>query len=59
MIRIFKRRRPEPAQPIQIAPEDRLIAALAGFTPEQWAASSSLARIDAREEFYRGNGLAS
>jgi hypothetical protein len=58
MIRLFKRRRPEPAtMPNQITPEDRLIAALAGYTPEQWGALSSLARVDMREDFYCSRGL--
>lgn len=48
MMRGFFRRQPKPATPT-ISGEDRLIAALSGYTPEQWAALPSLARHDARE----------
>ena len=56
----LRKRRPLPrVEPSRISPEDRLIAALAGYTPEQWEGISILAKVDAREEFYQTRGLAS
>lgn len=46
-MRGWRRNKPAPAP--RIAPEDRLIAAYSGFTPEQWMALPELARKDARE----------
>ena len=44
----FRRKTTQPATPT-ISGEDKYIAALSGYTPEQWAALPSLARHDARE----------
>ena len=43
----FRRKTTQPAP--TISGEDKYIAALSGYTPEQWAALPSLARHDARE----------
>lgn len=48
MIRVFKRRRPQP-EPPQTSTPDRLVTALSGYTPEQWEALPELARKNARE----------
>lgn len=48
MIRVFKRRRPQP-EPAQTSTSDRLVAAYNGYTPEQWEALPELARKEARE----------
>lgn len=51
MLKLFKRRRPaHKAQPIQISPEDRLIAALHGLTPERRNELPPLAKADKREQ---------
>ena len=56
----LRKRRPQQAiEPTHTSPEDRLIAAHAGYTPEQWAGLSIMAKVDAREEFYQVRGLAS
>lgn len=47
MIAWFRRTRPSP--PPQTSTSDRLVAALSGYTPEQWEALPELARKDARE----------
>lgn len=47
MIKWFKRRRPAP--PVEQAFTERYIAALNGFTPEEWEALPELARRDCRE----------
>ena len=44
----FRRKTTQPATPT-ISGEDKYIAALSGYTPEQWAQLPSLARRDARE----------
>lgn len=50
MLNFFRRNLPaHRAQPVTIAPEDRLIAAHSGFTEAQWLALPELARKDARE----------
>jgi hypothetical protein len=48
MIRIFKRRRPEPTTHTA-STSDRLTAALHGKTPEQWDALPALVKADLRE----------
>jgi hypothetical protein len=57
MIRIFKRRRPEPEPPIQISTADRLIAAHWGYTPEQWAVLPAMVRQDKRESLVWADGF--
>lgn len=50
MIAWFRRRRPTPSvQPARISPEDRLIAAWWGYTPQQWAALPSHIKADKRD----------
>ena len=53
MIRIFKRRRPEP---IPAAPslsiEDLLVARWWGYTKEEWAALPVLVKVDKREGYF-------
>ena len=50
MLKSFKRRSPaHRAQPVQVSPEDRVIAAHHGLTPEQWDALPALVKQDKRE----------
>jgi len=50
MRNFFRRNRPaHRAQPVTIAPEDRLIAAYSGFDEAQWLALPELAKADCRE----------
>lgn len=51
------RRKPAPEQPVQISAQDRLIAALSGYEAHEWPNLSALAKVDAREHFYRSRGL--
>lgn len=54
----FRRgRKPAPTQPNLVSPEDRLIAALSGYEAHEWSTLSSLAKVDAREHFFRTQGL--
>lgn len=54
----FRRgRKPAPEQPATISAQDRLIAALSGYEAHEWPTLSALAKVDAREHFYRTQGL--
>lgn len=57
MIRIFKRRRPEPAPTIEISIPDLLVARWFGLTKEDWAALPAIAKVDRREDYAHAWGL--
>ena len=46
----FRRRRPaHRATPVAVSPQDRVIAAHHGYTPERWAQLPALVKQDLRE----------
>ncbi len=50
MIRWFRRKRPAPQpQPIQITPEDRLVASWWGYTPQEWISLPEPVKVQKRD----------
>ena len=49
MIRLFKRRRPEPVPTIPISRGDITVAFLSGLTLAEWDALPAMAKADLRE----------
>lgn len=50
MLKFFRKRRPaHRAEVAQISTSDRIIAALSGYTPEQWDALPAIVKQDKRE----------
>lgn len=61
MIRIFKRNRPKhsTATPPVTSIHDVLVLRWHGMTLAEWDALPVLAKVDAREAYYRARGMAS
>ncbi|QDG61223.1 hypothetical protein [Pseudarthrobacter sp. NIBRBAC000502771] len=49
MLRYFRRRRPQHRAETPVSPQDKLIAAHHGYTPERWAQLPALVKQDLRE----------
>lgn len=56
-MRDFFRRKQQQPRPALISPEDRLIAAHNGYTPDAWNQLPAIAKVDIRELFYQWKGL--
>ena len=56
-MRDFFRRKPAKTQAPRSSPEDRLIAALEGYTTEAWNNLPALTKVDIRKNFYHTKGL--